>query len=44
MELVTDKAPWAPRGMITGANGGASVFDDRMWILGGGYVGAGGPR
>tara|TARA_B100001123_G_scaffold168091_1_gene193435 strand:- start:179 stop:745 length:567 start_codon:yes stop_codon:yes gene_type:complete len=28
--------------MITGANGGVSVFDDRMWILGGGYVGAGG--
>ena len=41
-ERVTDDAPWAPRGMITGANGGVSVFDDRMWILGGGYVGAGG--
>lgn len=41
-ELVTDQAPWAPRGMITGANGGVAVFEDRMWILGGGYVGAGG--
>ena len=35
-ELVTDSAPWAPRGMITGANGGVPVLDDRMWILGGG--------
>ncbi len=41
-ELVTDNAPWAPRGMITGANGGVPVLDGRMWILGGGYVGAGG--
>ncbi len=41
-ELVTDSAPWAPRGMITGANGGVPVFHDRMWILGGGYVGTGG--
>ncbi len=30
--LVTDKAPWAPRGMI----GGSVVFKNRMWILGGG--------
>lgn len=29
---VTDHAPWAPRGMI----GGAAVFKDRIWILGGG--------
>ena len=41
-ELVTDKAPWAPRGMITGANGGVAAFEGRMWILGGGYVGSGG--
>ena len=41
-ELVTDKAPWAPRGMITGANGGVPVLHGRMWILGGGYVGTGG--
>ena len=41
-ELVTDSAPWAPRGMITGANGGVAVLHDRMWILGGGYVGTGG--
>lgn len=37
--LVTDTAPWAPRGMITGANGGVVVHSDRMWILGGGFVG-----
>ncbi len=41
-EQVTDDAPWAPRGMITGANGGVAVLDGRMWILGGGYVGTGG--
>ena len=41
-DRVTDNAPWAPRGMITGANGGVAVHDGRMWILGGGYVGAGG--
>ena len=41
-ELMTDDAPWAPRGMITGANGGVPVLDGRMWILGGGYVGTGG--
>ncbi len=41
-ELMTDDAPWAPRGMITGANGGVPVLDGRMWILGGGYVGMGG--
>lgn len=29
---VTEHAPWSPRGMI----GGAVVFKDRMWILGGG--------
>ncbi len=29
---VAEHAPWAPRGMI----GGAVVFDDRMWLLGGG--------
>lgn len=33
--LVTDTAPWAPRGMITGANGGVAVHNGRMWILGG---------
>lgn len=37
--LVTDDAPWAPRGMITGSNGGVAVHNNRMWILGGGYVG-----
>ena len=41
-EQVMDQAPWAPRGMITGANGGLPILDDRMWILGGGYVGTGG--
>ena len=41
-EQVTDSAPWAPRGMITGTNGGVAVHDGRMWILGGGYVGSGG--
>ena len=41
-KLVTDDAPWAPRGMITGANGGLPVLDSRMWILGGGYIGTGG--
>ena len=41
-KLVTDDAPWAPRGMITGQNGGVPVHDGRMWILGGGFVGAGG--
>ena len=41
-ELVTDEAPWTPRGMITGANGGLPVLDDRMWIIGGGYIGTGG--
>ena len=41
-ELMTDDVPWAPRGMITGANGGVPVLDGRMWILGGGYVGMGG--
>ena len=41
-ELVTNNAPWAPRGMISGANGGVPVLHDRMWILGGGYVGTGG--
>ena len=41
-ELVADNAPWAPRGMITGANGGVPVLHGRMWILGGGYVGTGG--
>jgi hypothetical protein len=30
--LVTEHAPWEPRGMI----GGSVVFDGRMWILGGG--------
>lgn len=34
-KLVTDKAPWAPRGMITGGNGGVAVHHGRMWILGG---------
>lgn len=29
---VTDNVPWAPRGMI----GGCVVFQDAMWILGGG--------
>ncbi len=29
---VTEKAPWPPRGMI----GGSVVFENRMWILGGG--------
>lgn len=29
---VTEKAPWSPRGMI----GGSVVFENRMWILGGG--------
>ena len=29
---VTEKAPWEPRGMI----GGSVVFQDKMWILGGG--------
>ncbi len=29
---VTEKASWPPRGMI----GGSVVFEDRMWILGGG--------
>ena len=28
--------------MITGQNGGGPVHDGRMWILGGGFVGAGG--
>eukprot|EP01048_Picozoa_sp_COSAG05_P015029 COSAG05_NODE_1763_length_4127_cov_2.342354_1_plen_476_part_00 len=37
--LVTDCAPWGPRGMITGANGGVAVHHGRMWILGGGHVG-----
>eukprot|EP01046_Picozoa_sp_COSAG06_P032010 COSAG06_NODE_3167_length_5740_cov_2.153342_1_plen_41_part_00 len=32
--LVTDSAPWAPRGMITGSNGGVAVHNGRMWILG----------
>ena len=41
-DCVTEDAPWAPRGMITGANGGVPVHDGRMWILGGGYVDAGG--
>ena len=41
-ERVTDSAPWAPRGMITGANGGVAVHRGRMWILGGGYVGKNG--
>ncbi|NQU11691.1 hypothetical protein HQ590_12930 [bacterium] len=31
-ERVTANAPWGPRGMI----GGSVVFNDRMWILGGG--------
>lgn len=30
--LVADDVPWGPRGMI----GGCVVFEDRMWILGGG--------
>lgn len=29
---VADRLPWAPRGLI----GGSAVFQDRMWILGGG--------
>lgn len=29
---VADNCPWGPRGMI----GGAAVFQDRIWILGGG--------
>eukprot|EP01052_Picozoa_sp_SAG31_P029798 SAG31_NODE_2996_length_4803_cov_8.948342_7_plen_284_part_00 len=37
--LVTDSAPWGPRGMITGANGGVAVHQGMMWILGGGHVG-----
>ena len=41
-EQMTDDAPWAPLGMITGANGGLPVLGGRMWILGGGYVGTGG--
>jgi hypothetical protein len=41
-ELVTDSAPWAPRGMMTGSNGGVAVHDGKMFILGGGYVGPGG--
>jgi hypothetical protein len=31
-QRVTEHAPWEPRGMI----GGSVVFDNRMWILGGG--------
>jgi len=30
--LVTEHAPWSPRGQI----GGSAVFSNRMWILGGG--------
>ena len=35
-ELVTERAAWAPRGMITGANGGLPVHQGRMWVIGGG--------
>jgi hypothetical protein len=31
-ERVLDHAPWSPRGLI----GGSAVFQDRMWIIGGG--------
>jgi hypothetical protein len=31
-ERVIEHAPWAPRGMI----GGSAVFQDRIWLLGGG--------
>jgi hypothetical protein len=31
-ERVADDLPWAPRGMI----GGSSIFDGRIWLLGGG--------
>lgn len=31
-QRVTEHAPWVPRGMT----GGGAVFQDRMWILGGG--------
>ena len=31
-EQVCKEAPWAPRGMI----GGSAVFNDRIWLLGGG--------
>ena len=31
-DLVTEHAPWEPRGMI----GNSAVFKDRMWLLGGG--------
>ena len=41
-ELVADNCEWAPRAMISGANGGIAVKDQRMWLLGGGFVGAGG--
>lgn len=41
-EKVTENCPWAPRGMISGSNGGLAVKDGRMWILGGGFVGPGG--
>ena len=41
-ECVTDAAPWAPRGMITGANGGVAVHRGKMWIMGGGHVGKNG--
>ena len=41
-QQVTDSAPWAPRGMTTGANGGVAVHAGKMWILGGGFVGPGG--
>ena len=34
-EVVADNAPWAPRGMITGANGGVPVLHGQMWIIGG---------
>ena len=41
-ELVAEDCPWAPRGMISGSNGGLAVKDDRLWLLGGGFVGPGG--
>jgi len=31
-QLVIDQVPWGPRGMI----GGSAVFEDQIWILGGG--------
>jgi hypothetical protein len=41
-EKVADGCPWAPCGMISGANGGLLVHNSRLWILGGGFVGDGG--